>query len=102
MPEVSFKSCVARDRVAEVGSHEVKIFRVVGKIIKPNYRTSFRKEFRAMKPEEAVEKVYKEMGSKHRAKRFQIKIVKVEEISPEEIKSPTIRKLTLGEMEGVK
>jgi len=41
-----------------------------------------------------------EMGSKHRAKRFQIKIVKVEEISREEIESPLIRKLTLGEMEG--
>jgi len=54
-----------------------------------------------MKPEEAVERVYMEMGSKHRAKRFQIKIVKVEEVSPGEIESPLIRKLTLGEMEGV-
>lgn len=87
---------MARDHVAEVGSHEVKVFRVVGKIIKPNYRTSFRKEFRATKPEEAVERVYQEMGSSHRAKRFQIKIVKVEEVSPEKIESPTIRKLTFG------
>ena len=86
---------MARDHVVEVGSHEVKVFRVVGKIIKPNYRTSFRKEFRATKPEEAVERVYQEMGSRHRAKRFQIKIVKVEEVSPENIESPTIRKLTL-------
>jgi len=92
---------MACDRVAEVGSSEVKVFRVVGEIIKPNYRTSFRKEVRGMKPEEAVERVYMEMGSKHRAKRFQIKIVKVEEISREEIESPLIRKLTLGEMEGV-
>jgi len=70
---------------------------VVGEIIKPNYRTSFRKEYRALRPEEVVERVYMELGSKHRAKRFQIKIVKVEEVSPEEIESPTIRKLTLGE-----
>jgi len=87
---------VARDYVVKVGSPEVKVFRVLGKIIKPNYRTSFRKEFRAIKPEEAVERVYQEMGSRHRAKRFQIKIVKVEEVSPEKIESPTIMKLTFG------
>ncbi len=87
---------MARGQVAKVGSPEVKVFRVVGKIIKPNYRTGFRKEFRATKPEEAVERVYREMGSRHRAKRFQIKIVKVEEVNPEKIESPTIMKLTFG------
>jgi len=81
---------------------EVKVFRVTGKIRKPNFQTDFRKEVRALKLEEAVEKVYMELGSKHRAKRFQIKIIKVEEISPEEIESFLVRKLTLGEKEGVK
>jgi large subunit ribosomal protein LX len=76
---------------------EVKVFRVTGEIRKPNLRTDFRKEVRALKPEEAVEKIYMELGSKHRVKRFQIKIVKVEEISPEEIESPLVKKLTLGE-----
>jgi len=76
---------------------EVKVFRVIGEIRKPNFHTDFRKEVRALKPEEAVEKIYMELGSKHRVKRFQIKIVKVEEISPEEIKSPLVKKLTLGE-----
>lgn len=80
---------------------EVKVFRVTGEINKPNYKTSFRKEIRALKPEHAIEKVYKEFGSRHRAKRFQIKIVKVEEISPEEIESPIIKRLTLGEEESV-
>jgi len=78
---------------------EVKVFRVTGKIRKPNYQTGFRKEVRAVKPEDAVETVYMEIGSKHRAKRFQIKIIKVEEVPPEEIESFTIRKLTLGESE---
>jgi len=81
---------------------EVKVFRVTGKIRKPNFQTDFCKEVRALKPEEAVERVYMELGSKHRAKRFQIKIIKVEEISPEEIESFLVRKLTLGEREGVK
>jgi len=79
---------------------EVKVFRVTGEIRKPNLKTGFRKEVRALKPEEAVEKIYMELGSKHRAKRFQIKIMKVEEIRPEEIESLAIRKLTLGEKEG--
>ena len=55
-----------------------------------------------MKPEDAIEKIYKDIGSRHRAKRFQIKIEEVKEMSPEEIESPLIKKLTLGEEEGVK
>lgn len=80
---------------------EIKIFRVTGKIMKPNWQTSFQKEIRALRQEEAVDRVYKEIGSKHRAKRFQIKILKVEEIKPEEITEPTVKKLTLGEKESV-
>jgi len=80
---------------------EVKVFRIVGRIAKPNFQTDFRKEIRALKPEQAVERIYKEIGSKHRVKRFQIKILKVEEISAEEITDPTVRKLTLGESESV-
>jgi len=75
---------------------EVKVFRVIGKIRKPNFQTEFRKEVRALKPEDAVEKVYMLLGSKHRVKRFQIKIFKVEEIAPEEIENIIVKKLTLG------
>lgn len=82
-------------------SVRVKVFRVTGEIKKPNLQTSFHKEVRAVKPEEVVEKIYKELGSRHRAKRFQIKISNVEEISPDEIEDATIRKLTLGEEESV-
>jgi len=81
--------------------NEIKVFRVIGKIVKPNFQTDFKKEIRALKPEQAVERIYKEIGSKHRVKRFQIKILKVEEISAEEITDPTVRKLTLGEKESV-
>lgn len=75
------------------------MFRVVGRITKPNYLTEFQKEIRALKPEEAVERVYKEIGSKHKAKRVQIKVLKVEEISLEEVTDPTVKKLMLGERE---
>ncbi len=76
---------------------EIKTYRVTGKINKPNWQTDFQKEIRAMKQEEALERVYKEIGSKHRVKRFQIKILKVEEIKPEEVKDITIKKLLSGE-----
>lgn len=75
---------------------EVKVFRVIGKIRKPNFQTEFRKEVRALNPEDAVEKVYMLLGSKHRVKRFQIKIFKVEEIAPEEIENIIVKKLTQG------
>ena len=76
---------------------EVKVFQITGKIDKPNWKTNFRKEVRALKPEDAVEMIYKELGSKHRAKRFQIKILEVKEISPEEVTDPIIKKLVMGE-----
>jgi large subunit ribosomal protein LX len=76
---------------------EIKVFRITGEIAKPNLRTTFRKEIRALSPENAREKIYTDLGSKHRAKRFQIRILDVEEIPPEEIRNPLIRKLTLGE-----
>ena len=75
----------------------MKVFRVMGEIRKPNLKTTFRKEVVAVKPEHAVEKVYAELGSKHRVKRFYIKIVSVEEVPPQEIENPLIKKLITGE-----
>ena len=80
---------------------EVKVFRVSGEIRKPNFQTEFRKEVRALKPEDAVEKVYMELGSKHRVKRFQLRISQVEEIGPEEIENVILKKMTVGEEETV-
>jgi large subunit ribosomal protein LX len=80
---------------------EVKVFRVIGKIRKPNFQTEFQKEVRALKPEDAVEKVYMLLGSKHRVKRFQIKISQVQEIGPEEIEDILVKKMTPGAEESV-
>ncbi|MBS7639339.1 MAG: 50S ribosomal protein L18Ae [Candidatus Bathyarchaeia archaeon] len=63
---------------------EVKVYRVIGKITKPNFKTIFRKEIRALKPEHAIEEIYKILGSKHRVKRFHIKISSIEEMRKEE------------------
>ncbi len=65
---------------------ETKIFRVSGRIDKPGLYEpfTFNKEIAAAKEAHALEKIYAEMGSRHRAKRFQIKINSIEEVVPEE------------------
>jgi large subunit ribosomal protein LX len=78
---------------------KLKVFRVTGEIFKPNLKTSFRKEIMAEKPEHAEEKVYAELGSKHRVKRHHIKITSVEEVAPENIENPLLKKLVMGEEE---
>ena len=75
----------------------LKVFRVTGEINKPNLKTPFTKEILAVKSDHAVEKVYAEIGSKHRVKKFQLKISNVEEISIDEIENPIIRKIVSGE-----
>lgn len=77
---------------------ELKIFRVIGRILKPNFKTNFEKEVIALKPEHAIEKVYAELGSRHRVKRFQVEIERIDEIKPEEVKDPIIKKImAIGE-----
>lgn len=75
----------------------MKVFRVTGEIRKPNLQTPFRKEIVADKSEHAVEKVYAELGSRHRAKRVHIKIANVEEVPPDKIENPLLKKLIVGE-----
>ena len=76
---------------------EVKVFRVQGMILKPNYKTEFAKEVRSTTPEAAVEKVYTSFGSQHRVKRAHIRIDSVTEIPPEESKDSLIRQLSEAE-----
>jgi large subunit ribosomal protein LX len=64
---------------------KVKTFRVKGEVRKPMQfePMRFSKEFAAAKREHAVERIYTEMGSRHRAKRNQIVILEVKEIEEE-------------------
>ncbi|MEM2875687.1 MAG: 50S ribosomal protein L18Ae [Candidatus Bathyarchaeia archaeon] len=82
--------------------NEIKVFRVVGEVLKPNFKTTFKKEVRALKEGDAIEKVYTELGSKHRIKRTHIKITSIEVVKPEHVKDVTLRKLTLEEVAYVK
>ena len=75
----------------------MKVFRVTGEIRKPKLATPFAKEIVAEKPEHAIERVYAEIGSKHRVKRCFMKISAVEEISPDQIENPILKKIVLGD-----
>ena len=73
---------------------EVKIFRVEGEINKSDYSSKFKKEIRALKIEDALEKVNAEIGSQHRTKRIHIKILSVQEVKPEETEDSVVRELS--------
>ena len=75
----------------------MKVFKVTGKIYKPNLNTDFVREMLADKPEHAEERVYAEIGSRHRVRRHHIKIISTKEISAEEIENPVLKKLITGE-----
>ena len=57
---------------------EVKKFKISGEVKKGQTKIPFALEMNALKEEHALERVYAEMGSRHRARRFEIKILKVQ------------------------
>jgi len=71
----------------------IKIYRITGRIEGKEEPMFFRKEYRALKKEDAIEYLYSEMGSKHHVKRTLIKIEKIEEISEDEVTDPVIQTL---------
>ncbi|MGD6852701.1 MAG: 50S ribosomal protein L18Ae [Candidatus Bathyarchaeia archaeon] len=75
----------------------MKAFKVTGEINKPELKTPFAKEILADKSSHAVEKVYSEIGSKHRVKRVHIKVVEVKELQADEIENPVLKKIVTGE-----
>lgn len=75
----------------------MKAFKVTGEIHKPELSTPFVKEVIADKSEHAIEKVYAEIGSRHRVRRYHIKIISSKEISADEIENPVLKKLVTGE-----
>jgi large subunit ribosomal protein LX len=76
---------------------DVKIYRVTGfALFSPDKLRKWQKfviEVRAVKREDAIEKVLSDLGSRHKLKRAHIKILSVTEISPEEARSKFVRDL---------
>ncbi|MEM2214328.1 MAG: 50S ribosomal protein L18Ae [Candidatus Nezhaarchaeales archaeon] len=58
----------------------VKTFELRGRMRIKNRWTKFTMTVKALKPEHAFEKVYSLLGSRHKLKRFDIKIEEVKEL----------------------
>ncbi len=71
----------------------VKIFRISGSFKQRQQTTSFSKELCALTEDQAKDKLFSEFGSRNRLKRGQIRIISIDEISPEEITDPFVQKL---------
>ena len=63
----------------------MKAFKVTGEISKPRLSTPFVRELLADKSEHAVEKVYAEIGSRHRVKRCHIKLALLKKFLPSKL-----------------
>ncbi|MFX0027296.1 MAG: 50S ribosomal protein L18Ae [Candidatus Hermodarchaeota archaeon] len=72
---------------------EIKIYRIIGTYYKNHKKYLFRKEVRALKIEDALEKALSQITSIGILRR-QIKIQEIKEISPEEAQDYLIRELS--------
>ncbi len=73
---------------------EVKIYRVEGVMkLRSGEIRKFRVEVRALSPEHALDKVYSDLGSRHKLTRRHIKIQSIKEISEDEVTSEYVRGL---------
>jgi large subunit ribosomal protein LX len=62
---------------------EVRVFKIAGEIKKGKTRIPFAVKISALKQEHAIQRLYADMGSRHRARRFEITIISVEQINSE-------------------
>jgi len=63
---------------------EVKTFKIAGEIKKGKTRIPFAVEVTAIKQEHALQRLYADMGSRHRARKFEITINSVDQVNKEE------------------
>lgn len=66
---------------------EIKVFRIIGRFSMGLQKSRFVKEVRALKPEHAIEKIYSELGSRHKLKRTVIEILSIEEVMEPQLES---------------
>ncbi len=60
---------------------EVKRFKIIGEIKKGKTRVPFTVQYDAIRQDHATQRLYSEMGSRHRARRFEIMIKSVQEVA---------------------
>ena len=67
---------------------QVKTFIIKGELRKRGEAHPFRKELRALKKEDALVQLYADMGSRHKAKRFEVNITGIEEAQVQDQAKP--------------
>jgi len=72
---------------------KVKVYRIHGIMRIKNSWQKFTLELTGLKERDVIEEVYSLLGSRHKLKRSHIKIIKIEEISPEDVEDIKIRKI---------
>jgi len=68
----------------------MKIFSIKGWFKQGLYRQRFTRELLALSKEQALERIYSDVGSKHHVGRNLIHIEEAVEVKPEEVKNPKI------------
>jgi large subunit ribosomal protein LX len=59
---------------------EVRKFKIIGEIRKAKSRIPFAVEYEALRKEHAMQRLYAEMGSRHRARRSEIRVTEIKEV----------------------
>jgi len=60
---------------------EVKTFKIIGQIKKGKTVVPFTVQYNAITQDHATQRLYAEMGSRHRARRFEILIKSIQEVA---------------------
>jgi large subunit ribosomal protein LX len=63
---------------------KVKTFKATGEVKKAQGSIPFSVEVRAMKEQDVIERLYADLGSRHKARRLEIKLKKIEELKTSE------------------
>jgi large subunit ribosomal protein LX len=66
---------------------ETKRFKITGEIRKGQTRIPFSVEYNSLKEQHALEHLYADMGSRHGARRFEIKITDIKEADVAEVQA---------------
>lgn len=63
---------------------QVRQFKITGELRKGGDKLPFTKSVKAVRKEDALQHLYSDMGSRHKARRFEIVVRQIEEISEPE------------------
>jgi large subunit ribosomal protein LX len=59
---------------------QVRLFKITGELRKGGDKLPFTKNIKAVKKEDALQHLYSDMGSRHKARRFEITVKQIEEL----------------------